>query len=271
MTVTAKDKDLQVRMDRNNQWSDEFRRGYTNGYQAAKRFWQSKMEKAMAEKENEHLDINRTFPYNIIPYLTGEYSNAYLDGNAGEEAGTTSPKWYFSPEYMRKAMLQILDEREFTVLQMRFDQRLTLEETGMELGVTRERVRQLESKALRKLTGHLNDLRCVPYSELTSIRRENAQLKQLVDDQKALVDKHEQLMARPITELDLSVRAYNCLKRAGIDTFGDLCSLTDAKVQRLRNLGMKSYREICDAMKEAGLKFAEEKNDGEGAAKESAE
>lgn len=268
MTV-VKDADLQARMERNTQWSDEFRRGYTNGYQAAKNYWKSKMQKALGEKESEHLDVNRTFPYNIVPYITGEYSNEYLNGES--DTPSASAQCFFSPEQMLKAMAQILSEREMEIIRLRFDRRMTLEEVGMELGVTRERVRQLESKALRKLTNHIRELQCVPVSELDTMRKEIAALKRMVDAQQQLVDKHEQLMARPITELDLSVRAYNCLKRAGIDTFGDLCSLTDAKVQRLRNLGMKSYREICDAMKEAGLKFAEEKNDGEGAAKESAE
>lgn len=48
----------------------------------------------------------------------------------------------------------------------------------------------------------------------------------------------------PIEELELSVRAYNCLKRAGINTVGELCSMSDEELMKIRNLGKKCIEEI---------------------------
>jgi DNA-directed RNA polymerase subunit alpha len=60
-----------------------------------------------------------------------------------------------------------------------------------------------------------------------------------------------------IDELDLSVRAYNCLMRAGIWTVEDLCDKTPEDMMRVRNLGRRSLEEIITAMKTSGLKFRE--------------
>ena len=58
--------------------------------------------------------------------------------------------------------------------------------------------------------------------------------------------------------LDLSVRAYNCLKRAGHHTLQDLTSLTEPEMMKIRNLGKKSLKEVMDKIKEMGLKFRDE-------------
>ena len=58
-----------------------------------------------------------------------------------------------------------------------------------------------------------------------------------------------------IDDLDFSVRAYNCLKRAGINTLGDLTSKSELEMMRIRNLGKKSLKEVIDKIKEMGLKF----------------
>ena len=60
-----------------------------------------------------------------------------------------------------------------------------------------------------------------------------------------------------IEDLDFSVRAYNCLKRAGINTLGDLTSKSEAEMMKIRNLGKKSLKEVIDKIKEMGLKFRE--------------
>jgi DNA-directed RNA polymerase subunit alpha len=60
-----------------------------------------------------------------------------------------------------------------------------------------------------------------------------------------------------ISDLDISCRAYNCLKRAGINTTEDLCNMTTDDMWRVRNLGRKSLEEILGVMKDQGLKFRE--------------
>ena len=62
----------------------------------------------------------------------------------------------------------------------------------------------------------------------------------------------------PIDELDFSVRAYNCLKRASINTVGDLTEKTELEMMKIRNLGKKSLKEVIEKIKEMGLKFRDE-------------
>lgn len=61
-----------------------------------------------------------------------------------------------------------------------------------------------------------------------------------------------------IDDLDFSVRAYNCLKRAGVNTLGDLTSKSELEMMKIRNLGKKSLKEVIDKIKEMGLRFRED-------------
>ena len=58
-----------------------------------------------------------------------------------------------------------------------------------------------------------------------------------------------------IEDLDLSVRSYNCLKRAGIQTVEELTQRTEDEMMRVRNLGKKSFKEVKDQIYELGLSF----------------
>ena len=61
-----------------------------------------------------------------------------------------------------------------------------------------------------------------------------------------------------IDDLDFSVRAYNCLKRANINTLGDLVEKSELEMMKIRNLGKKSLKEVIDKIKDMGLKFRDE-------------
>lgn len=61
-----------------------------------------------------------------------------------------------------------------------------------------------------------------------------------------------------IDDLDFSVRAYNCLKRANINTLGDLIDKSELEMMKIRNLGKKSLKEVIDKIKDMGLKFRDE-------------
>ena len=61
-----------------------------------------------------------------------------------------------------------------------------------------------------------------------------------------------------IDELDFSVRSYNCLKRAGINSVADLTAKTESQMLKIRNLGQKSFVEIQTKLSDMGLGFAEE-------------
>ncbi len=66
-------------------------------------------------------------------------------------------------------------------------------------------------------------------------------------------DRRDRLLEMPIEELDLSVRSFNCLKRAGIDTVGELTNKTDEDMMKVRNLGKKSLEEVKEKLIALGL------------------
>lgn len=69
------------------------------------------------------------------------------------------------------------------------------------------------------------------------------------------VDTITKTLETPIEEIEFSVRAYNCLKRAGIHTMQDLIDKREVEVTKIRNLGKKSLKEVIDKVSEMGLKF----------------
>lgn len=71
------------------------------------------------------------------------------------------------------------------------------------------------------------------------------------------VDTITKTLETPIEEIEFSVRAYNCLKRAGIHTVQDLIAKKEIEVTKIRNLGKKSLKEVIDKVKELGLSFHE--------------
>ena len=68
--------------------------------------------------------------------------------------------------------------------------------------------------------------------------------------------KKEKVLETTIEELDLSVRSYNCLKRAGINTVQDLTTRSENDMMKVRNLGRKSLEEVIAKLEAMGLKLA---------------
>lgn len=68
-------------------------------------------------------------------------------------------------------------------------------------------------------------------------------------------NEKEKILVMNIDELELSVRSYNCLKRAGINTVEELCNKTAEDMMKVRNLGRKSLDEVLAKLKELGLQL----------------
>lgn len=68
-------------------------------------------------------------------------------------------------------------------------------------------------------------------------------------------DKKEKVLEMTIEELDLSVRSYNCLKRAGINTVEELANKSEEDMMKVRNLGKKSLEEVIQKLEELDLKL----------------
>lgn len=72
--------------------------------------------------------------------------------------------------------------------------------------------------------------------------------------------QREKVLELTIEELDLSVRSFNCLKRANINTVEDLISKSEEEMMKVRNLGRKSLEEVINKLVMMGLTLAEEEN-----------
>jgi hypothetical protein len=72
--------------------------------------------------------------------------------------------------------------------------------------------------------------------------------------------------AVPLEELNLPVRAYNSLRRAGIHTVGDLSARTEGELLAIENLGPQSVKEIKQRLGDLGLHLAQQSQDGQSAA-----
>ena len=87
-------------------------------------------------------------------------------------------------------------------------------------------------------------------------------LSDKISSKTTVVEKSEttqdKVLEMTIEELDLSVRSFNCLKRAGINTVADLVNTTEEDMMKVRNLGRKSYEEVVKKMADMGLSLSKE-------------
>lgn len=113
-------------------------------------------------------------------------------------------------------------EREKKILQLRADH--TLEEIGEMFGLTKERIRQIEASALRRI----------------------ALSKRFEEDGPITVESD-------IERLDLSIRAYNCLRKSDINTIGNIIESGLSNLLKIKNLGRKSIQEIRNEMRRCGF------------------
>ena len=103
------------------------------------------------------------------------------------------------------------------------------------------------SLAAKVMTGHLELF--IDLSEATK----NTQV--MIEKEES---KKEKVLEMSIEDLELSVRSFNCLKRAGISTVEDLTNRTEADMMKVRNLGKKSLDEVINKLHSLGLDFANE-------------
>ena len=107
------------------------------------------------------------------------------------------------------------------------------------------------SYAVELLTYHLNPLLEIG-NKLENLRDDD--VDDVSENADSKLDKDNEDVK--IEELDLTVRSYNCLKKASIDTIGQLAKMSANDLMKIKNLGKKSYDEILDKMKELGYDLA---------------
>ena len=188
-------------------------------------------------KFDREADVTNIYPYNLA--VVAVWFD--FDGHVSDESRQkTAYETYVIGLFQAIAELS---EREQQVIILRYKHDFTLDDVATELNVTRERIRQIEHKALRKLRARRN------YWVIECIKKEvAAQARRQIGNYNAFDDM-------PISNLGLSIRAYNCLRRSGIDTLGKLSKMTYGDLMKIRNVGRKSLEEILTAARDYGITF----------------
>lgn len=180
--------------------------------------------------------------------------------------------------------MQALTDRELRVIIASYKEYLTLEEIGKEFGISGNRVQQIRAKALRKLIAPKNRRIFVETKEKMEVlnAEETKKIREEIESKLTLeasleivakefcfedtnelcewLKKHGGVIKgttltkeSSIKELELHIRAYNCLLRGDIKTIGDLLERNVEDLQRIRNMGRKSVKEIIDALNKYDL------------------
>lgn len=149
-------------------------------------------------------------------------------------------------------VLHSLTERERRVLDFRYKEGLTYEEIGKHFCVTRERIRQIHAKSLRKLR-RPDRLNYLKYGVSGVIARQTESAREAALASLPKLDiKPEDIT---LEELELSVRSYNCLKRAGMNTLREVSEMTFDELCHVRNVGKKSIDEIYAVLTKYGIRL----------------
>lgn len=223
----SEEKTMLERDEAKSKDPEVYSRGYFDGYHKGYADVKSKVNAAKKKEREEYrkklesIEAANVYPLSMIYTLAEEY-------NFDEPIR-------ISPETVNQAMTDVLTESQRRIMEMYYRDRMSLDEIASIFSVTRERVRQIILKAGRRLVHPeaMNKIRVVSLEEYNALLRKYEIAIGQIDT-----------MDLPIEELGLSVRSYNCLKRRGIYTIGEVFNLTDDDYRRIRNLGEKSIKEI---------------------------
>ena len=191
------------------------------------------------------------YPYNLLIAIKGHTDREL------------PPAWTADHRAGLDYVLSTLDERERGILLNRYQDKLPRSRIAEEYGITAERVRQIEVKACRKLkrfpyrnyltlgiAGYARKLAGNEYGKGYSAGYKEGYKDGLTDGAQGIVRSpaSQEVLNRMIESLNLSVRAFNCLKAAGCKRVGDVVRLTDEEISTMRQLGKVSAGEIALAL-----------------------
>lgn len=230
----------------------------------------------LTDKDIEDEGITIKYPINLIYAVFGFPKDICVSDQAAIKE---------IEENIEYVLNNTMTPEEAGIIRMRFRGEMSLEDVGKTFGKTRERIRQLELKALRKLRHPSRSKAIFTPFKLTQEIKERTEVlnqknKELADNITQCLNQIDILskalegvgikvttekpisyavtLARNIDEFDFSVRAYNCMKRAGINTIGDLTERTEEEMKKVRNLGGRGLQEIKEKMTSLGVRFMSE-------------
>lgn len=234
-------------------------REYRDTINAQKLSYKLKKDTAII-RERENKEFSR---YNPYPYNAFKMVNLYDSDIAPEVV-----------DDFDKLLEQTCNSREVSAIRLYFKSEYTLEQVGREFGVTRERVRQVLVRGMKKMK-HVaicfearkqqeKDLadRHAMREKLIEAYKENGIITPEIEWEfgELKIGRPVILNKKSICDLSLSVRSFNCLRRSGIETVGQLISYHESDLYKIKNLGPKSIKEIISKVEELGLSFEPEED-----------
>lgn len=179
-------------------------------------------------------------------------------------------------ETMETLINECMTDDEKLIIKLLYKECSSLEDVAEVLGRSIERIRQKRSKIFMKLRSrnhkcymcygdsywlseHELRERIMQNTYIEKLNKELSRLDDLISYRKAILSGVP-IPAREIAleDLNLSVRAYNCLFRAGCRTLGEVAAMTESQCMQIRNLGLVAFREVKDALKTHGYRFRKE-------------
>ena len=149
-----------------------------------------------------------------------------------------------------------LNDREKTFIELFYKEKFTFQKIADNFGITRERARQIINKSIHKLKFYNNN-----YSLIVNRQYKERLIKEYESTHEyttEIAEEFGQVVNVPIEDLGLSVRAYHCLKKSFIRDVLELSCKTYDDICKIRNMGIKTAKEIQNKLHELGLKFANE-------------
>ena len=190
----------------------------------------SKSKAKRIEREQRKKEVKQ-YPKNLLRAIIGERNIETIGFNSDIS---------IVGERLEK-MLDTLFPREKDALLFRFRDNMTQLQVGDIFGVTRERARQIEAKALRKLR---HPTRWAFIKDGIDIKAEKIKALEFAKSEKEQKIQNLQFEKIGIEHLGFSVRAFNCLYRARYRTLKDLILATDEDLRNIRNAGPHTVNEI---------------------------
>lgn len=186
-----------------------------------------------------HLDKNTQFDIELTVGKGRGYRPADENKDPNAPIGEVAIDSIFTP----------IRNVNYTVEDFRVEQRTDYEQLVMEVSTDGT----IDPENALKEAAHILIKHLMLFSD------ENIQLKTEVPEKRKEVDENylhmRKILKTPLTDLDLSVRAFNCLKAAEVKTLGDLVSYNIADLLKFRNFGKKSLSELEELVAEKGLSF----------------
>ena len=149
-----------------------------------------------------------------------------------------------------KTALSSLSSREQEILRRSYEERLTQKSTAEFLNISASRVGFLEHQALRKLRS-AQRVQYIIYGEQGLKEREESIRREKLE--RFDVEKYKTILSIRFEELDLTVRSFNCLRRAGYEKVADIIGLTEDEILGIKNLGRKNLDEIARKLLSVGV------------------